>query len=136
MSNILASRNNFLPSLQQFVEQAVEPCGKGEPQAGFEEGNDTVQSFDERARLGDRRNIECDMSRSAIPFGISRGVSGRRWVVDASSRRLRPDDSMLAMAPSGGGGNICRLPRNRLGGAWPQETSRAARGGRIAIGSR
>jgi hypothetical protein len=39
----------FLPTLKHFVEEAVERRGKGEPQAEFEEGNDTVQSCDERA---------------------------------------------------------------------------------------
>ena len=45
----LGAEEYFLPNLKQFVEEAVERCGKGEPQAEFEEGNDTVQSCDERA---------------------------------------------------------------------------------------
>jgi hypothetical protein len=45
----LGAEEYFLPNLKQFVEHAVERCGKGEPQAEFEEGNDTVQSCDERA---------------------------------------------------------------------------------------
>jgi hypothetical protein len=81
----LGAEEYFLPNLKQFVEHAVERCGKGEPQAEFEEGNDTVQSCD-------------DFSRS-----VERSMDHRRLFGFAT------DDSMATMAPSRSGGNICRL---------------------------
>jgi hypothetical protein len=125
----------FLPFLKQFVEQAVAPRGKGEPQAELKK--ETIPS----SRLISARasaiegTSSATMSRSAISFGISRVVSNCPWAVNSFSRRLRPGDSMVEMAPSRGGDNICRLPESGSECMAARDVA-SSHGSRITIGSR